>query len=153
VFINRKPGLRLESDAWLHRIRHVTQKSSNCHPVAGTHKRQISEAVPREERLNGPETTPAAPQQQAWGEPRRSRGQIQALAQALAQSMIPARVAGPGSLNGVTEVGCLSIAFLEMDELLRIARIAQSVTPVTVIHSTASAQSRVATRISLSMNC
>src|SRR5271163_4194314 len=59
--------------------------------------------------------------------------------------MIPARVAGPGSLNGVTEVGCLSIAFLEMDELLRIARIAQSVTPVTVIHSTASAQSRVAT--------
>ena len=34
--------------------------------------------------------------------------------------------------------------FLGMDELLRIARIAQSVTPVTVIHSTASAQSRVA---------
>jgi hypothetical protein len=35
--------------------------------VAGTHKRQISEAVPREERPNGPETTPAAPQQQASG--------------------------------------------------------------------------------------
>jgi hypothetical protein len=75
------------------------------------------------------------------GVPRRPRGQIQALA----QPMTPARVAGPGSPNGVTEVGCLSIAFLEMDELLRIARIAQSVTPVTVIHSTANAQSRVAT--------
>jgi hypothetical protein len=34
-------------------------------PAAGTHKRQISEVVPREERPNGPETTPAAPQQQA----------------------------------------------------------------------------------------
>jgi hypothetical protein len=33
--------------------------------AAGTHKRQISEAVLRDERLNGPETTPAAPQQQA----------------------------------------------------------------------------------------
>jgi hypothetical protein len=75
--------------------------------------------------------------------PRRPRGQIQALA--LAQPMTPARVAGPGSPNGVIEVGCVSIAFLEMDELLRIARIAQSVTPVTVIHSTASAPSRVAT--------
>jgi hypothetical protein len=71
--------------------------------------------------------------------------QAQAQAQALAQPMTPARVAGPGSPNGVIEVGCFSIAFLEMDELLRIARIAQSVTPVTVIHSTASAQSRVAT--------
>jgi hypothetical protein len=36
-------------------------------PAAGTHKRQISEAVRREERPNGPETTPAAPQQQAQG--------------------------------------------------------------------------------------
>jgi len=34
-------------------------------PAASTHKRQISEAIPREERPNGPETTPAAPQQQA----------------------------------------------------------------------------------------
>jgi hypothetical protein len=33
--------------------------------AAGTHKRQISEAVPRDERLNGPEITPAAPQQQS----------------------------------------------------------------------------------------
>jgi hypothetical protein len=37
--------------------------------------------------------------------------------------------------------------------VFRIARIAQSVTPVTVIHLTASAQSRIATLISLSMNC
>jgi hypothetical protein len=66
-------------------------------------------------------------------------------AEALTQPMTPARVAGPGSPSGVIEVGCLSITFLEMDELLRIARITQSVTPVTVIHSTASAQSRVAT--------
>jgi hypothetical protein len=34
-------------------------------PAAGTHKRQISEAVSREERSDGPETIPAAPQQQA----------------------------------------------------------------------------------------
>src|SRR5277367_4650778 len=36
-------------------------------PAAGTHKRQTSEAVRREERPNGPETTPATPQQQAQG--------------------------------------------------------------------------------------
>ena len=35
--------------------------------TAGTHKRQISEAISREERSNGPETIPAAPQQQASG--------------------------------------------------------------------------------------
>jgi hypothetical protein len=35
--------------------------------AAGTHKRQISEAISREERSNGPETIPAAPQQQASG--------------------------------------------------------------------------------------
>ena len=66
--------------------------------------------------------------------PRRPRRQIQAQARA------PARVAGRGSPNGAIEVQrkrCLIIA--------RIARIAQSVTPVTVIHSTASAQSRIAT--------
>jgi len=33
--------------------------------TASTHKRQISKAVPQEERPNEPETTPAAPQQQA----------------------------------------------------------------------------------------
>src|SRR5947209_2180953 len=33
-------------------------------PPAGTHKRQISGAIPRDERPNGPETTPAAPPQQ-----------------------------------------------------------------------------------------
>jgi hypothetical protein len=36
-------------------------------PAAGAHKRQIPEAVRREECPNGPETTPAAPQQQAKG--------------------------------------------------------------------------------------
>jgi hypothetical protein len=36
-------------------------------PAACTHKRQISEAVRREECPNRPETTPAAPQQQAQG--------------------------------------------------------------------------------------
>ena len=44
-------------------------------PSAGSYKRQISEAVPREERLNGPETIPAAPQQQASGVSRRPKGQ------------------------------------------------------------------------------
>jgi hypothetical protein len=65
------------------------------------------------------------------------RRQMQALAQALAQPTTPARVVGPGSLNGVIEVQC--------KRCQRIARIAQSVTPVTVVHLTASAQSRVAT--------
>src|SRR5277367_5603399 len=49
--------------------------------------------------------------------------------------MTPARVAGPGSQNGSIEVQLQS-------NCLRIARI---VTPVIAIHSTASAQSRVAT--------
>jgi hypothetical protein len=31
--------------------------------ATGTHKQQISEAVPRNECPNGPETTPVAPQQ------------------------------------------------------------------------------------------
>ena len=44
-------------------------------PAAGIHKRQISEAIPRDERPNGPETTPAAPpQQETQGAPRRPRG-------------------------------------------------------------------------------
>ena len=42
------------------------------------------------------------------GVPRRPRGQIQALAQALAEALAepitPARVAGPGSPNGVIKV-------------------------------------------------
>ena len=59
-----------------------------------------------------------------------------------AQARAPARVAGLGSPNGAIEVQlerkrCLIIA--------RIAKIAQSVTPMTVIHSTTSAQSRIAT--------
>jgi hypothetical protein len=46
-------------------------------PAAGTHKRQISEAITRDEPPNGPETTPAAPpQQEAQGVPRRPRGQL-----------------------------------------------------------------------------
>ena len=57
--------------------------------AAGTHKRQISEAMSRDERLNRSETTTAAPPQQQ---------------QAQAQLIIPGRVAGPGSPNGVIEV-------------------------------------------------
>ena len=62
------------------------------------------------------------------GRYKRRQAQVQAQAQAQAQAQsqaqaLPARVAGH----------------------LGIVRIAQSVTPVTVIHSTASAQSRVAT--------
>ena len=38
-------------------------------PSADSYKRQISEAVPQDERLNGPETIPAVPlQQQAEGD-------------------------------------------------------------------------------------
>ena len=43
--------------------------------VTGTHKWQISEAVPRNERPNRPETTPAAaPQQQASGGAQEAQG-------------------------------------------------------------------------------
>jgi hypothetical protein len=91
----------------------------------------ILEAVPQDERPNGPETTPAAaPQQQASG----GGG---------AQAITSARVAGPGSPNGAIEAQLQS--YYSANGALRIARIAQSVTLVTVIHSTASAQSRVAT--------
>ena len=62
-------------------------------PAADTHKWQISEAVPRDERPNGPKTTPAAPPQQE------ASGVFQE-----AQAITPARAAGPGSLNGVIEV-------------------------------------------------
>jgi hypothetical protein len=65
--------------------------------------------------------------------PRRPR------AQARAQAMTPARVAGPASPNSAIEVQ------LQCKRYLRIARIAQSVTPMTVTYLTASAQSRVAT--------
>ena len=41
-----------------------TTATATAIPATGTHKRQISEAVPRDERPNGPETTPAAPPQQ-----------------------------------------------------------------------------------------
>jgi hypothetical protein len=46
-----------------------TAATATATPAAGTHKRQISEAVPRDERPNRPETTPVAPpQQQASGD-------------------------------------------------------------------------------------
>src|SRR5271163_912274 len=41
-----------------------TAVTATAIPAASTHKRQISEAVPRDERLNRPETTSAAPPQQ-----------------------------------------------------------------------------------------
>ena len=43
-------------------------------PAAGIYKRQISEAVPRDERPNGPETTPAAPQKEALGDSQKAQG-------------------------------------------------------------------------------
>jgi hypothetical protein len=46
-----------------------TAATATATSAAGTHKRQISEAVPRDERPNRPETTSAAPlQQQASGD-------------------------------------------------------------------------------------
>jgi hypothetical protein len=42
----------------------LTATTAAVTPAARPHKRQISEAVPRDERPNGPETTPAAPPQQ-----------------------------------------------------------------------------------------
>jgi hypothetical protein len=41
-----------------------TTATATAIPAAGNHKRQTSKAVPRDERPNGPETTPAAPPQQ-----------------------------------------------------------------------------------------
>ena len=52
-----------------------TTATATAIPAAGTHKRQISEAVPRDERPNRPETTPAAPpQQQASGGSQEAQG-------------------------------------------------------------------------------
>jgi hypothetical protein len=83
----------------------LTTATATAIPAAGTHKRQISEAVPRDERPNGPETTPAAPrQQEASGGSQGAQGADIGQAQALAQPITPARVAGPGSLNGVIEI-------------------------------------------------
>ena len=55
-----------------------TTATATAVPAADTYKRQISDAVPRDEHLNGPETTPVAapPQQKASGIPRRPRGHI-----------------------------------------------------------------------------
>src|SRR5947209_10219990 len=54
-----------------------TTATATAIPAAGTHNRQISEPIPRDERPNGPKTTPAAPpQQEARVVPRRPRGQI-----------------------------------------------------------------------------
>jgi hypothetical protein len=52
-----------------------TTATATAIPAAGTHKRQISEAVPRDERPNGPETTPTAPlQQEAQGGSQEAQG-------------------------------------------------------------------------------
>jgi hypothetical protein len=60
---------------------------------------------PREERPNGSETTPRGTATTGFGECLGGpRGEIQAQAQALAQLMTPARVAGPTSPNGIIEV-------------------------------------------------
>src|SRR5436305_12549683 len=41
-----------------------TTATATAIPAAGTQRRQISEAIPRDQRPNGPETAPAAPPQQ-----------------------------------------------------------------------------------------
>ena len=51
-----------------------TAVTATAIPAASTHKRQISEAVPRDERPNRPETTPAAPPQQASGGSQEAQG-------------------------------------------------------------------------------
>lgn len=90
-------------------------------PTAASHKRQISEAVPHPRGA-------AAATTGFGGYPRGPRGQIQALA----QPTTPERVAEPGSPNGAIEMQLQSN--YSVNGLLRIARIAQSYTPVTVIH-------------------
>ena len=58
-----------------------TQMAATATSVAGTHKRQISEAVPREKRPNGPETNPRGAATAGFGGfPGGPEGQIQALA-------------------------------------------------------------------------
>ena len=42
----------------------IPQATPNPAPKQASHKRQISEAIPRNERLNSPETAPAAPLEQ-----------------------------------------------------------------------------------------
>jgi hypothetical protein len=57
----------------------TTAATATATPAPGTHKRQISEAVPRNKRLNScrPETTPAAaPQQEASGGAQEAQGKI-----------------------------------------------------------------------------
>jgi hypothetical protein len=76
-------------------------------PAAGTHKRQISEAVPWDESPNGPEITSAAPPQQETSGGSREVQEADTgagVAQALAQPITLARVAGPGSPNAVIEM-------------------------------------------------
>ena len=141
----RKPDLVSVSELFARADPNPAATAATATPAAGTHKRQISEAVPREERPNGPETTLAAPQQQASGGCPGSPGGRYKRRHKRCATNDTARVAGPGSPNGIIEVGCLSIAFLKIDELLRIARIGQLVMPMMVIHSIASAQSQVAT--------
>ena len=65
-----------------------TAVTATATPAAGTHKRQISEAVSRDERPNRPEITPCGAAAAitgfpgVGGLPRRPRGQTQAQAQA-----------------------------------------------------------------------
>ena len=73
-----------------------TAATATTTSAAGTHKRQISEAMLQDERPNKPENIPATT---GFGGPRRPRRQIMAQAQA------PVRVAGP---NGAIEVQLLS---------------------------------------------
>jgi hypothetical protein len=84
------------------------------------------EAVPQDERPNGPETTypPRRRYNRLQGVPRRRR-QIQAKAQALAQLMTT-RKSGRACKAQMAQLRC--------ERHLGIVRIAQSVTLMTVIH-------------------
>jgi hypothetical protein len=108
VFINRKLDLVSLSELFARADLDPAATAATATPAAGTHKRQISEVVPQEERPNGPETTPRGAATIGFGGvPKRPRGQIQVQAQTqtqtLAQSTTPTRVAEPANPNDTLE--------------------------------------------------
>src|SRR5271155_1316841 len=100
----------------------IPQAPLNPAPKQTSHKRQISEAIPQNERLNSPETHPAAALEQG---PEHTQEDTQEDTQEAGAA------GGHEGPNSAIEVQ------LQCKWCLGIARIAQSVTPVTVIHSTA----------------
>jgi hypothetical protein len=101
----------------------IPQAFPNLAPSQTSHKRQISEAIPRSERLKSPETAPAAALEQG---PERTQEE-EAAGTGPRKS---GRIRGPKRPK------------LRCKQCLGIARLAAVVTPVTVIHSTAGARTR-----------